>query len=131
MLEVKVKGPAIKLQGQWKFKGEKAIITQEEYKENEKYLEVVKGKIERPQGNTKPENPEKPQGNNGDNGEDKELEELREKAKELGIRGAHNMKKENLIAKIEEVEKTDNPDENEIEGEETSEDRTEGKQPEE
>ena len=37
MLEVKVKGPAIKLQGQWKFKGEKAIITQEEYKENEKY----------------------------------------------------------------------------------------------
>lgn len=131
MLEVKVKGPAIKLQGQWKFKGEKAIITQEEYKENEKYLEVVKGKIERPQGNTKPENPEKPQGNNGDNGEDKELEELREKAKELGIRGAHNMKKENLIAKIEEVEKADNPDENEIEGEETSEDRTEGKQPEE
>lgn len=131
MLEVKVKGPAIKLQGQWKFKGETSIITQEEYKENEKYLEVVKGKVERPQGNTKPENPEKPQGNNGDNGEDKELEELREKAKELGIRGAHNMKKENLIAKIEEVEKADNPDENEIEGEETSEDRTEGKQPEE
>ena len=26
MLEVKVKGPAIKLQGQWKFKGETAKI---------------------------------------------------------------------------------------------------------
>lgn len=41
------------------------------------------------------------------------------------------MKKENLIAKIEEVEKADNPDENEIEGEETGKDGTEGEQPEE
>lgn len=35
--------------------------------------------------------------------EDEELVKLREEAKELGIRGAHNMKKENLIAKIKEM----------------------------
>ena len=33
-----------------------------------------------------------------------ELAELREKAKELGIKGYHNMKEENLIAKIAELE---------------------------
>ena len=36
---------------------------------------------------------------------DEELEELKEKAKTLGIKGAHNMKKETLVAKIEEIEK--------------------------
>lgn len=129
MLEVKVKGPAIKLQGQWKFKGETAIITQEEYRENEKYLEVVNGEIEKTQGNTTPKNPEKPQGNNnGENGEDKELEQLREKAKELGIKGAHNMKKENLIAKIEEVEKANSTH---GEGEGIGEDDEEEEQPQE
>lgn len=35
--------------------------------------------------------------------EDEELVKLREEAKELGIRGAHNMKKENLVAKIKEM----------------------------
>ncbi len=129
MLEVKVKGPAIKLQGQWKFKGETAKITQEEYKENEKYLDLLNGKVEKPQGNT---NPEPSQGNNeGEDGDDKELKALREKAKELGIRGAHNMKKENLIAKIEEAEKADNPDDETSEDEETGEDGAEGEQPQE
>jgi len=120
MLEVKVKGVGIKLQGQWKFKGETATITQEEYRENEKYLEVINGKIEKTQINTKPENPE------GEDIEDKELETLREKAKELGIRGAHNMRKENLIAKIEEVEKVDN-----LEDEETREEINGEEQPQE
>ncbi len=130
MLEVKVKGPAVKLQGQWKFKGETATITQEEYKENEKNLELLKGKVEKPQGNP---NPEKPQGNNeGEDEGDKELETLREKAKELGIRGAHNMKKENLIAKIEEAEKADNSeDDDNNETGETGEDGTDGGQPQE
>jgi hypothetical protein len=36
---------------------------------------------------------------------DEELIPLREKAKELGIKSAHTMKKETLIAKIEELQK--------------------------
>lgn len=47
------------------------------------------------------ENPEESEENNEK--EDEELVKLREEAKELGIRGAHNMKKENLIAKIKEM----------------------------
>lgn len=55
---------------------------------------------------------EEPEDNSGENteenekdneNEDEELVKLREEAKELGIRGAHNMKKENLIAKIKEM----------------------------
>ena len=97
MLEVKVKGPGLKLQGQWKFKGETATVTQEEYKENEEYLELINGKVERPVGNTKSEKTQEDK-------EDKELETLREKAKELGINVTHNMKKETIIKKIEEAE---------------------------
>jgi hypothetical protein len=37
--------------------------------------------------------------------EDEELLTLREKAKELGIKSAHTMKKETLLAKIEEMQK--------------------------
>lgn len=109
-VKVKVKGPAIKLQGQWKFKGEIATTTQEEYDENAEYLEILKGKKEKLQGNVVPQK-------NGEDGEDKELEVLREKAKGLGIKGAHNMKKENLIAKIEEAEGTDNSEDTETKGE--------------
>lgn len=49
--------------------------------------------------------------NNGDNS-DEELEALKEKAKGLGIKNVHNMKKETLIAKIEEAEagENQNPD---------------------
>lgn len=49
--------------------------------------------------------------NNGDNS-DEELESLKEKAKGLGIKNVHNMKKETLIAKIEEAEagENQNPD---------------------
>jgi hypothetical protein len=36
---------------------------------------------------------------------DEELIALREKAKELGIKSAHTMKKETLLAKIEELQK--------------------------
>ena len=41
--------------------------------------------------------------NTGDNS-DEELNALKEKAKELGINVAHNMKKETIIKKIEEIE---------------------------
>jgi hypothetical protein len=99
MLQVRVKGPAIKLAGVWKFKGEEATITQEEYKANEQYLDLLSGEVEEKEDR-------KPQATASNNNEDeKELATLREKAKDLGIKGAHNMKKENLIAKIEEVEK--------------------------
>ena len=39
-----------------------------------------------------------------DKQEDPELEALREQAKELGIKNAHNMKKEKLLEKIAEAE---------------------------
>ena len=48
-----------------------------------------------PESNEKTENDEQT--------EDEELEALKEKAKKLGIKNAHNMKKETLIAKIEEA----------------------------
>lgn len=49
--------------------------------------------------------------NTSDNS-DKELETLRERAKELGIKNTHNMKKETLIAKIKEIEDTEVEKEN-------------------
>lgn len=39
-----------------------------------------------------------------DSNEDKELEALKDRAKELGISVTHNMKKETIIKKIEEIE---------------------------
>lgn len=123
MLKVRVKGPAVKLQGIWKFIDETAEIEQEEYDANKDYLEVISGEVKNKK--TEPQNP------SGD--EDKELLALREKAKDLGIKGAHNMKKENLIEKIEEAEKANNSgtDDEGNEGEETGEDGTEGGQPQE
>lgn len=53
-----------------------------------------------------------PEGNDGEDtgknneSEDEELEALKERAKKLGIKNAHNMKKETLIAKIQETEET-------------------------
>lgn len=44
--------------------------------------------------------------------EDKELEELKAKAKELGIKVTKKMSKEEIIAKIEEVEKEQSETEN-------------------
>lgn len=100
MLQVRVKGPAIKLAGVWKFKGEEATIEQEEFKANEKYLDLLSGEVEEAKEDKKPQAPA-----SNNNEDEKELAALREKAKDLGIKGAHNMKKENLIAKIAEVEK--------------------------
>lgn len=122
MLEVRVKGPAIKLQGQWKFKGETAKIEQKEYDENKDYLEVIKGEVK--QNN----NIQKNAINNQNNNNGPTLTELREKAKDLGIKGANKMGKEELITKIEEAEKTDEleeeqSEENEILDEQEGEDQ--------
>lgn len=51
-------------------------------------------------------------GDNTSDNSDKELETLRERAKELGIKNTHNMKKETLIAKIKEIEDTEVEKEN-------------------
>lgn len=51
---------------------------------------------------------EKNTGDNSSDNADEELETLKEKAKELGIKNVHNMKKETLIAKIEEAEAGEN-----------------------
>lgn len=102
MLQVRVKGPAIKLAGVWKFKGEEATIEEDEYKANEKYLDLLNGELQ------EDKTPKTSVSN--DEGDEKELAILREKAKDLGIKGAHNMKKETLIAKIEEVEKAEETD---------------------
>lgn len=130
MLEVKVKGPAIKLQGQWRFKGETAKIEQEEYIANKEYLEVISGEVKE---NKKPEKTGVSQEQNNLK-EDEELNTLREKAKDLGIKGAHNMKKETLVAKIEEAEKQDSVNEDDTtpeENEDTNEGDTTGEQPQE
>lgn len=97
-MKVKVKGVGVKLAGKWCYKGDIAEIEEKEYDLNKEYLEVLEGEKK----STKPNNePKKPDGGT----EDVELKVLREKAKELGIRGANNMKKETLETKIAEVEK--------------------------
>lgn len=60
-----------------------------------------------------------PEGDNGENNEseDEELDALKERAKELGIKNTHNMKKETLIAKIQETEEASTGESQNPEGE--------------
>ena len=118
---VRVKGPGVKLANKWCYIGDEATVDEQEFEKNKEYVDVIE-EIEEPK--TEPENPINPEGeqndgtdindgtndegeNSGENknetSEDEELEALKEKAKELGIKNAHNMKKETLIAKIEEA----------------------------
>ena len=60
------------------------------------------GKV--PTGENEDENNNVGDTNVVDNNEDEELEALKDRAKELGIKVTHNMKKETLIAKIQETE---------------------------
>ncbi len=142
MKRVTPKNAGVKLNGKWCFKGNEAIISEEEYnlkksfvdviedikETNERVIEIVvkdetidleelRKDLELYVENYKKEtadlSAEKNTGDNsndntGDNA-DKELEALKEKAKELGIKNVHNMKKETLIAKIEEAEAGENP----------------------
>ena len=119
--KVRVTGPGVKLNNVWCYINEEAVIDEKQYKENEKYVEVIeeieetkteevktaapavqtetveekKKEDKNPESNEKTENDEQT--------EDEELDALKEKAKELGIKNAHNMKKETLIARIEEA----------------------------
>lgn len=119
--KVRVTGPGVKLNNVWCYINEEAVIDEKQYKENEKYVEVieeieetkteeVKTAVpavqtetveEKKQEDNNPESNEKTE--NDEQTEDEELDALKEKAKELGIKNAHNMKKETLIARIEEA----------------------------
>lgn len=121
--KVRVTGPGVKLNNVWCYINEEAVIDEKQYKENEKYVEVIEEieetktedikpaapvvqtepveEKEKMQEDNNPESNEKTE--NDEQTEDEELEALKEKAKKLGIKNAHNMKKETLIAKIEEA----------------------------
>lgn len=121
--KVRVTGPGVKLNNIWCYINEEAVIDEKQYKENEKYVEVIEEIEETKTEDIKPAAPvvqkepveekEKMQEDNNQESnektendeqtEDEELEALKEKAKKLGIKNAHNMKKETLIAKIEEA----------------------------
>lgn len=140
MKRVIVKGPALKLNGKWCYDKDTAIVSEDVYEKNKKYLDVVeeisdkkertitimvkdetinlkelkqelelyvenykKDAAEYSAENAEPSADKNTGDNIGDNtGE--ELEALKEKAKGLGIKNVHNMKKETLIAKIKEIE---------------------------
>lgn len=149
MKRVIVKGPALKLNGKWCYDKDTAIVSEDVYEKNKKYLDVVeeisdkkertitimvkdetinlkelKQELELYVENYKKDAAEpsadKNTGDNtGDNTDDntgdntgEELEALKEKAKGLGIKNVHNMKKETLIAKIKEIEDTEVEKEN-------------------
>ena len=119
--KVRVTGPGVKLNNVWCYINEEAVIDEKQYKENEKYVEVIEEieetkteevktaapavqtetVEEKKQEDNNPESNEKIE--NDEQTEDEELDALKEKAKELGIKNAHNMKKETLIARIEEA----------------------------
>lgn len=104
-MKVKVKGKGVKLNGVWIYKGEEAIIDEEQYEENKEFVDIIEDE----------EGPQLPQvpGKEDEDNED-ELQELRAKAKELGTRNYHLMGKEKLELAIAEKEKStdENPDEN-------------------
>lgn len=148
MKRVIVKGPALKLNGKWCYDKDTAIVSEDVYEKNKKYLDVVeeisdkkertitimvkdetinlkelkqelelyvenykKDATEYSAENAEPSADKNTGDNTGDNtGE--ELEALKEKAKGLGIKNVHNMKKETLIAKIKEIEDTEVEKEN-------------------
>lgn len=144
MKRVIVKGPALKLNGKWCYDKDTAIVSEDVYEKNKKYLDVVeeisdkkertitimvkdetinlkelkqelelyvenykKDAAEYSTENAEPSADKNTGDNIGDNTGDntgEELEALKEKAKGLGIKNVHNMKKETLIAKIKEIE---------------------------
>lgn len=115
MIKVRVKGEGVKLANRWCFINDEATIDEEEFERNKEYVNVIE-KIKEVD-TTKNQTSEvdsgedqNPKGNNGEDtgennkSEDEELEALKERAKKLGIKNTHNMKKETLIAKIQETE---------------------------
>lgn len=136
MKRVIVKGPALKLNGKWCYDKDTAIVSEDVYEKNKKYLDVVeeisdkkertitimvkdetinlkelKQELELYVENYKKdaaeysaENAEPSADKNTGDNTGEELEALKEKAKGLGIKNVHNMKKETPIAKIKEIE---------------------------
>lgn len=132
MKRVIVKGPALKLNGKWCYDKDTAIVSEDVYEKNKKYLDVVeeisdkkertitimvkdetinlkelKQELELYVENYKKDAAEYSAENaepSADKNTGEELEALKEKAKGLGIKNVHNMKKETLIAKIKEIE---------------------------
>lgn len=109
-MKVKVKGKGVKLNGIWIYKGEEAIIDEEQYEENKEFVDI----IEDEEG---PQLPQVPGKEDEDNKE--ELQELRAKAKELGVRNAHLMGKEKLELAIAEKEKSTDENNTDVDNEET------------
>lgn len=122
-MKVRVKEEGIKLNGVWKFKGEEAIIDEEQYERNKDFVDI----IEDEEGPNLPQIPskedEEPKQSDANDAEDAEKEkteeeilmELRMKAKELGIKNYHLMGKEKLETAIAEKEAPlfgANPEEN-------------------
>ena len=140
MKRVIVKGPALKLNGKWCYDKDTTIVSEDVYEKNKKYLDVVEEISEKKERTItimvkdetidlkelkqdlelyveryKKETVASAENTNdaGNSADDnKELETLRERAKELGIKNTHNMKKETLIAKIKEIEDTEVEKEN-------------------
>lgn len=137
MKRVIVKGPALKLNGKWCYDKDTAIVSEDVYEKNKKYLDVVeeisdkkertitimvkdetinlkelKQELELYVENYKKDAAESSADKNTGDNTGEELEALKEKAKGLGIKNVHNMKKETLIAKIKEIEETEVEKEN-------------------
>ena len=69
------------------------------------------------EGKDNPEGDNEEETGENNESEDEELEALKERAKELGIKNTHNMKKETLIAKIQETEEASTGESQNPEGE--------------
>lgn len=112
---VRVKEKGVKLSGKWCYKNDEREIDEVEYEKNKDFVDIIKEDIQE-------QIPQVP-GEDDKDPEEIELQELRAKAKELGIRNYHIMKKENLEKAIAEKEKStdENPDENntDVDNEET------------
>lgn len=115
---VRVRGKGVKLNGKWCYKNDEAVIDEVEYENNKDFVDIIDDEeIE--------QLPEIPNEDEKDD-EEIELKELKTKAKELGIKNAHLMKKETLEVLIAEKEapmfgeKSDNNDEGETTDEDNS-----------
>lgn len=111
-MKVKVREEGIKLNGVWKFKGEEAVIDEEQYERNKDFIDIIEDEEgpKLPQIPSKEdEEPKQSDVQNTENTEDEKSEEeilmeLRMKAKELGIKNYHLMGKEKLETVIAEKE---------------------------
>ena len=116
MIKVRVKGEGVKLANKWCFINEEASTGESQNPEGEQEILNNDGS-DTNVGSIEGEN--NPEGDNGENNEseDEELDALKERAKELGIKNTHNMKKETLIAKIQETEEASTGESQNPEGE--------------